>query len=98
MAEDYTKSRSIESPHMNYNGMKSKRSSKMGYGGMEPYGYNTDNYQRMPKGKIKELKDNTQSKYVYDIDTDTEKYDLGRMRYDSVGMKGYSRQAFDYDY
>ena len=93
MAEDYMKVRSVESP-----GRNSRGSSKMGYGGYEPYGWNTDKYQRMPKGEIKALKDNTQASSVYDIRTDTEKYDLGRMRYDSVGMKGYSKQAFDYDY
>ena len=70
----------------------------MGYNGYEPEGWNTDKYQRMPVGEMKELRDNTHSPYLYPIKTDTQKYDLSRMRYDSVGMKGYSRQAFDYDY
>ena len=98
MAEDYTKSRSVANPHMGYKGMGGRGSSKKGYGGMQPYGYNRDMYQRMPKGEIKELKDNTHSPYLYEIKTDTQKYDLDRMRYDSVGMKGYSRKAFEYDY
>ena len=55
-------------------------------------------YASMPRGELKELKDGTHSPYVYDIPTDTQKYDLGRMRYDSVGSKGYSKEAFRYDY
>ena len=60
--------------------------------------YKSDRYASMPKGEMKELKDGTHSPFLYAIATDTQKYDLGRMRYDSIGMKGYSRQAFRYDY
>jgi hypothetical protein len=49
-------------------------------------------------GEKRMLKDNTQAGFVYGINTETEKYDMGRVRYDSVGMKGYAPQAFDYDY
>lgn len=58
----------------------------------------SDRYAKMPKGEMKELKDGTQANYVYGINTEAEKYDLGRLRYDTVGMKGYPRQAFEYDY
>ena len=53
---------------------------------------------KMGKGESGMLKDNKQASSVYPIETDTEKSDLGRMRYHSVGDKGYARQAFDYDY
>jgi len=96
MAENYTKIRSVENPaHMEY-GERLGRTSMMK--GKKPYGWDNDSYQRMPMGNVKELKDSTQSPYVYDIPTDTEKYDMGRMKYDSIGMKGYARQAYDYDY
>jgi hypothetical protein len=35
---------------------------------------------------------------VYSINTNSEQYDMGKIRYDSVGTKGYPRQAFDYQY
>ncbi len=35
---------------------------------------------------------------VYPIATDSEQYDMGKIRYDSVGTKGYPAQAFDYKY
>lgn len=94
MAEDYTKVRSARNPSMSSYGSKVKNS----YG---DYGQKSDRYAGMPTMKKTErevLKDGTHSPYVYPIETDTEKYDLGRMRYDSIGMKGYSRQAFEYDY
>lgn len=53
---------------------------------------------QMPRSEGKKLADNTQSPNVYPIETSTEKYDLDRMRYHSVGTKGYARQAFEYDY
>ena len=96
MAGMYTKTRSVESPHHMEYGERSGRSSAMK--GKKPYGWDNDSYQRMPMGSIKELKDGTHSTYVSDIQTDTEKYDMGRMKYDSIGMKGYARQAYDYDY
>lgn len=57
-----------------------------------------DLYPKMPKAEMKMLKDGTQASSVYDINTDSEKSDLDRMRYHSVGNKGYPRQAFAYDY
>lgn len=57
-----------------------------------------DRYSNMPKGEMMKLKDNTQASSVYGIDTDSEKYDMDRVRYDTVGTKGYPRQAFEYDY
>lgn len=90
MAEDYTKVRS---------GQRMKRGSKMGYSSYKDYGSGNDRYaKKMGRGEMKALKDGTQASHVYDIATDTEKEDLGRVRYDYVGMKGYSRQAFEYDY
>lgn len=53
---------------------------------------------KMPKVERSKLKDGAQASEVFDIPTDTEKSDLGRMRYHSVGTKGYARQAFQYDY
>jgi len=35
---------------------------------------------------------------VKSIPTNTEQYDMGKIRWDSVGTKGYPRQAFDYQY
>jgi len=96
MAKDYTRVRSASSPSMSSYGSKVNGSSKMAYSDKS-----SGRYASMPKMKRSErevLKDGTQSPYVYPIETDTEKYDLGRMRYDSVGMKGYSRAAFEYDY
>ncbi len=90
MAEDYTKVRS---------GKRMKRGSKVGSSSYKDYGKRDDRYAKsVSRGEMKELKDGTQAGHVYDIPTDTEKADMGRIRYDSVGMKGYSRQAFDYDY
>lgn len=40
-----------------------------------------------------ELKDNTHASKVYGIPTDSEKYDMGRMRYFSSGTRGYPAQA-----
>ena len=65
-----------------------------GYGKMEKDRYS----KKMGRSERGMLKDGTQASGVYSIPTDTEKSDLGRMRYHSVGDKGYSRQAFDYDY
>ena len=44
------------------------------------------------------LKDNTQASGVKPIATNSEQYDMGRLRYESVGSKGYPAQAWDYDY
>ena len=52
----------------------------------------------LSKGEKEMLKDGKQAPSVYGIETDSEKYDMDRIRYDSVGMKGYPKQAFDYDY
>ena len=57
-----------------------------------------DRYAKMPKGEMRMLKDGKQAPTVYGIETDSEKYDMDRVRYDSVGTKGYPRQAFEYDY
>lgn len=57
----------------------------------------SDKYSMKGQEK-KKLADNTQSDYVYPIATATQQEDMGRLRYNSVGDKGYSRQAFDYDY
>lgn len=78
---------------------KMKRGNKMGYDSYKDSDKRDDRYAKsMSKGEMKELKDGTHSPFVYPIPTDSEKYDMDRVRYDSVGMKGYSRQAFDYDY
>ena len=39
------------------------------------------------------IKDNTQDGVVKNISTNSEKYDMGRCKYDSVGTKGYPSQA-----
>lgn len=35
---------------------------------------------------------------VQSINTNSEQYDMSKIRWDSVGTKGYPRQAFDYKY
>lgn len=57
-----------------------------------------DRYASPPKGSAPKLKDGTQDGGVYGINTESEKYDIGKIRYHSVGSKGYPSQAFDYDY
>ncbi len=53
------------------------------------------------KAKMSEselLQDGKQSAHVYPIPTATERYDMGRMRYDNAGLRGYSKKAWDYMY
>lgn len=61
-------------------------------------GEKDDHYKKMGKGERGMLKDNKQASSVYPIKTDSEKYDMDRVRYHSVGTKGYPSQAFEYDY
>lgn len=49
-------------------------------------------------GGVFNLKDNTQAGEVKQVPTDSEQYDMGRVRYESVGSKGYPAQAWDYKY
>lgn len=50
------------------------------------------------RGGVFNLKDGEQSGNVKYVSTDSEKYDMGRVRYDSVGTKGYPAEAWKYDY
>lgn len=49
-------------------------------------------------GKGFNLKDGTQASEVKNISTTSEQYDMGRIRYEHVGSKGYPAQAWDYKY
>jgi hypothetical protein len=44
------------------------------------------------------LKDGAQAPTVKPINTNAGQYDLGRVKYNSVGSKGYPEQAFAYEY
>jgi hypothetical protein len=45
-----------------------------------------------------EIKDNAQAPIVRDINTNSEQYDLGRVRKYSNGSRGYPAEAWNYDY
>lgn len=64
-----------------------------------------DDYKKVRSGEYKMekrerdiLEDGKQAPHVFSIPTDSEKEDLDRLRYESVGNKGYPREAFRYDY
>lgn len=48
-------------------------------------------------GGSSNLKDNTQASPVKGINTDSQKYDMGRCKYNSVGTQGYPSQASQQD-
>ena len=50
------------------------------------------------RGGVFNLRDGEQAATVKNVPTDSEQYDMGRMRYESVGSKGYPAQAWDYEY
>ena len=45
-----------------------------------------------------EIKDNSQAPEVRNIATNSEQYDLGRVRKLKVGSRGYPAEAWNYDY
>ena len=49
-------------------------------------------------GSVFNLKDGTQASEVKKMSTDTEKYDMGRIRPYSSGSKGYPAEAWNYKY
>jgi len=49
-------------------------------------------------GSVFNLKDGTQASEVKMVPTDSEKYDMGRVREYSCGSKGYPAEAWKYDY
>ena len=57
-------------------------------------------YDRMSKGEkgVFGLRDNTHDGEVKKVPTDSEQYDMNRVRYYSVGTKGYPAEAMDYEY
>lgn len=61
-----------------------------------------DKYFARPKesrgAKGFNLKDNVQAGEMRHLSANSEQSDMGRMRYDSCGSKGYPSQAFAYDY
>ena len=50
------------------------------------------------RGGVFNLKDGEQAGYVKYVSTNSEQYDMGRVRYETVGSKGYPAQAWKYDY
>jgi hypothetical protein len=50
------------------------------------------------RGGVFNLKDNTQAGDVKYVSTNSEQYDMGRVRYESVGSKGYPAEAWNYEY
>ena len=44
------------------------------------------------------LKDNTQASEVKQVSTNSEKYDMGRIKEYSCGSKGYPAEAWNYEY
>lgn len=71
-------------------------------GKKQSYKDRRDESRGMSRGKmgggVFNLKDNTQASEVKQVSTNSEQYDMGRVRYESVGSKGYPAQAWDYDY
>lgn len=49
-------------------------------------------------GSVFSLKDNTQASEVKKVPTDSEKYDMGRVKPYSSGSKGYPAEAWNYEY
>jgi hypothetical protein len=66
------------------------------------YGDRMDESSGMRKSKdrggVFNLKDNTHASTVKYISTNSEKYDMGRIQYESIGSKGYPAEAWNYDY
>lgn len=58
--------------------------------------YSKENYKYMKGMKGMNMKVMGHDGGVYPINTMAEQYDMGKIRYDSVGTKGYPAQAFDY--
>ena len=50
------------------------------------------------RGGAFNLKDGEQANTVKHVSTNSEKYDMGRIKYETVGSKGYPSQAWDYKY
>ena len=71
-------------------------------GKMQSYHDRRDESRGMKKSKsyggMYDLKDGTQASGVRSIPTDSEKYDMGRVKYESVGSKGYPAEAWNYEY
>lgn len=66
---------------------------------MRGYGqYDNDLYPKKPIVPVADLKDGTQASKVYDINTDSEKQDIGRMKYQFQGFRGNPPEAYDYEY
>ena len=49
-------------------------------------------------GRMEDLKDGTHSSGLRSIPTNSEKYDMDRVKYESVGSKGYPAEAWNYEY
>lgn len=50
------------------------------------------------RGGVFNLKDGTQASDVKYVSTNSEQYDMGRVKYESVGSKGYPAEAWNYEY
>lgn len=50
------------------------------------------------RGGVFNLKDGEQASGVKYVSTNSEQYDMGRVRYESVGSKGYPAEAWNYEY
>jgi hypothetical protein len=84
MARDYEKMRGSGRMEKSHDDYSKK--SYGGMGGRKSYDMKWD------------LKDGAQASQVRSLPTMTEDDDMGRIRYDHVGSKGYAPEAFNYDY
>ena len=50
------------------------------------------------RGGVFDLRDGEQAPSVKHVPTDSEQYDMDRVRYESVGSKGYPAEAWNYEY
>jgi len=50
------------------------------------------------RGGVFNLKDGTQASEVKNVSTNSEQYDMGRIREYSSGSKGYPAEAWNYEY
>lgn len=67
------------------------------YKGMDRSQYSGNNrYMKMMKGNSKKLMQNHGN--TYPIDTEAQKFDMGRMQPSKMEYKGHADKAFDYKY
>lgn len=60
--------------------------------------YKKDKSRYAGKAPFPGLEDGRQASEVRPINANSEQYDMDKIRWNSVGSKGYPSQAFDYEY